>query len=420
MLRLSIIVSVAFAAACFLRYPLPGADVGSTEVVSGLTPVVYVVSNDDDAKQAEAQAAFDAIQKDFQVQMDSLKQEILKLETKQEQADTLIAKNPSTKFATQHLEHARKYSGTKAAMKSVLFAVGVTNGAQKNEAMMLLLDEYSDKVRLDKMAGSFKQEVPSQDIENWYLKMIEKSAQDSVKVSVMYDYAKYVSQFGIFKKTLSVNPQVAAKLPQRQLDYINADRTEGQREAMAVNLRTIIEKYGDIKKGRTTYAALAAKELFDLEHLQVGHEAPDIIGKDLDGMEFRLSDYRGKVVLLDFWGHWCPPCRAMYSTEQEINQVMADKPFVLLGVNSDRNLDIAKGAVESEGLSWRHFWNGPRGTAGPISEQWNVEGWPTFYLIDAEGIIRYKQVVGEDIEIGIEKLMAELGHKVSLQEEASE
>ncbi|MDG1874966.1 MAG: TlpA disulfide reductase family protein [Mariniblastus sp.] len=157
-----------------------------------------------------------------------------------------------------------------------------------------------------------------------------------------------------------------------------------------------------------------------MEHLQVGHEAPDIIGKDLDGMEFRLSDYRGKVVLLDFWGHWCPPCRAMYSTEQEINQVMADKPFVLLGVNSDRNLDIAKGAVESEGLSWRHFWNGPRGTAGPISEQWNVEGWPTFYLIDAEGIIRYKQVVGEDIEIGIEKLMAELGHKVSLQEVASE
>ncbi|MCP3903698.1 MAG: redoxin domain-containing protein [Planctomycetes bacterium] len=44
--------------------------------------------------------------------------------------------------------------------------------------------------------------------------------------------------------------------------------------------------------------------LFEAEHLQIGHVAPDIIGKDLDGVEFRLSDYRGKVVMLDFWGHW--------------------------------------------------------------------------------------------------------------------
>ena len=119
--------------------------------------------------------------------------------------------------------------------------------------------------------------------------------------------------------------------------------------------------------------------------------------------------------MLDFWGHWCPPCRAMYPQERELVKALADKPFVLIGVNSDRNQEVVKEAVRNEGLSWRHFWNGPKGRVGPISEKWNVEGWPTVYLIDAEGVIRYKQVQGEAVEKGIEKLLGEMEVEVSLQ-----
>ena len=209
-----------------------------------------------------------------------------------------------------------------------------------------------------------------------------------------------------------MNPQVAAKLSQEQRDYIARPRSEEQQKAMAGHLRTIIDQYADIPIDNTTFGALATKQLYDLENLQVGQVAPDIVGKDLDGVEFRLSDYRGKVILLDFWGHWCPPCRRLYATEQELNLKLADAPFVLLGVNSDRKLETARTAVENEGLSWRHYWNGPKGTAGPISEQWNVEGWPTFYLIDAEGVIRYKELGAVDIEAGIQTLMAELGHEI--------
>ena len=104
----------------------------------------------------------------------------------------------------------------------------------------------------------------------------------------------------------------------------------------------------------------------------------------------------------------------MYTHEQEITRGLADKPFVLLGVNSDGNKNTAVDAVSSEGLGWRHFWNGPKGTRGPISTQWNVEGWPTVYLIDEKGVIRYKEVLGEDIDRGIEKLMAEMGHDINL------
>ena len=66
------------------------------------------------------------------------------------------------------------------------------------------------------------------------------------------------------------------------------------------------ERFADLplEGRRTTIGARAARDLFELEHLQPGQPAPDIEAEDLDGVVFRLSDYRGKVVMLDFWGHW--------------------------------------------------------------------------------------------------------------------
>jgi hypothetical protein len=63
---------------------------------------------------------------------------------------------------------------------------------------------------------------------------------------------------------------------------------------------TVVER-GEAK---VSLGDLAGRELFGLRHLQPGKPAPDIEGEDIDGVKFKLSDYRGKVVLLDFWGHW--------------------------------------------------------------------------------------------------------------------
>ena len=182
----------------------------------------------------------------------------------------------------------------------------------------------------------------------------------------MFTYAKYVGQIPFFRRTIELSEGIAERLPAKQVDYINTPRSDQQTTQLASVLRTVIDKYGDLKyKGRTTYGEAATSELFELERLQVGLEAPEIEGSDLDEIGFKLSDYRGKVVMLDFWGHWCPPCRAMYPHEQELTRKLADKPFVLLGVNSDGDLDEARAAVSSENLSWRHFWNGPNGNARP-------------------------------------------------------
>ena len=82
----------------------------------------------------------------------------------------------------------------------------------------------------------------------------------------------------------------------------------------------------------------------------------------------------------------------MYSHERSLVNQLSDRPFELIGVNSDKDLEMARSAVKENKLPWRSFWNGEKGTQGPISVKWNIERWPTLYVIDAKGIIRYKNI----------------------------
>ena len=78
----------------------------------------------------------------------------------------------------------------------------------------------------------------------------------------------------------------------------------------------------------------------------------------------------------------------MYPHERSLVKKFANKPFTILGVNSDPRKTLARVQKEKD-LTWRSFWDGGN-TRGPIASRWNVSGWPTIYLIDAQGIIRYR------------------------------
>lgn len=125
-------------------------------------------------------------------------------------------------------------------------------------------------------------------------------------------------------------------------------------------------------------------------NLGIGKVAPDIKGRDLDGVEFTLSDEaRGKVTYLAFSGAWCGPCRSEYPYQRLLIELYEDKPFALLGVNSDASAKDAKESKVEHRLPYRVFWDGhlaapagtegPRATEGPIATQWGVTGWPSAY-----------------------------------------
>ena len=107
----------------------------------------------------------------------------------------------------------------------------------------------------------------------------------------------------------------------------------------------------------------------------------------------------------------------MYPHERSLVKQLSDKPLVIIGVNSDSDLEEIRETVKEKNITWRSFWNGPEGTGGPISRRWNVTGWPTIYVIDAKGVIRYKDARGDELDEAITTLLAEMGHEVVLKHE---
>ncbi|MFQ5734001.1 MAG: peroxiredoxin family protein [Planctomycetaceae bacterium] len=185
----------------------------------------------------------------------------------------------------------------------------------------------------------------------------------------------------------------------------------GRDEKQVVQLLTYVkQRLATVPYGETTLGRAAESSLYAFEKLAVGKTAPDVHGEDADGVKFRLSDYHGKVIVLRFWGDWCPFCRSMFPQERELVNALRDKPFVLLGVNSDPRARLKK-AQKEKNLVWRSFWDGGT-TAGPIARAYRVKDWPTIYVIDHRGIIRYK---GEGVRGGrakwlvpaVKKLLAE-------------
>ena len=96
----------------------------------------------------------------------------------------------------------------------------------------------------------------------------------------------------------------------------------------------------------------------------------------------------------------------MYPHERSLVKKLADKPFALIGVNSDPSRDTVKNAVASENLTWRTFMDG--GTGGPIASAWGIRGWPSIFVIDHKGIIRFRDVRGDAMDRAVEQLLREM------------
>ena len=99
----------------------------------------------------------------------------------------------------------------------------------------------------------------------------------------------------------------------------------------------------------------------------------------------------------------------MYPHERSLVKRLANEPFALIGVNSDRDLAKLRPRLKEENISWRSFWNGPKGTGGPISAKWGVRGWPTIYILDHKGVIRFKGPRGEKMDKAVDQLLEEMG-----------
>src|SRR5262245_14782539 len=96
----------------------------------------------------------------------------------------------------------------------------------------------------------------------------------------------------------------------------------------------------------------------------------------------------------------------MIPHERSLVEKLQGQPFALLGVNTDKDLNDVKHQSMDQGVSWRSWFDGS--TGGPICKQYKVTSFPTIFVLDHKGVIRYKNVRGDDMEKAVETLLKEL------------
>jgi S1-C subfamily serine protease/peroxiredoxin len=171
-------------------------------------------------------------------------------------------------------------------------------------------------------------------------------------------------------------------------------------EAMAKRMETEFAKV-EIFDSVGKEAAVALRAY--LTSVRIGLPAAATKGVDMDGKLFQLSDYKGKVILLDFFANWCPWCKRMYPFERQLVERFKVQPFALLGVSVD-NQKILERLVQDGTVTWRSWADGE---GGPIAESWGVSSYPNLYLIDHNGVVR-KHFRGSPTEKDLEDAIVAL------------
>jgi peroxiredoxin len=287
------------------------------------------------------------------------------------------------------------------ALDFVLRTAKAGPGPESTRAVEILSRDHV----LDKQMGSICYSLPMlwhvPAAESLIRAVLERNPNHEERGMACHALARYLMYQSRMLRRLRGNPARIEEIEQtrgkgavtkvlREKDAETLDK-----DAAAV-LERVIADYGKVSVEGRTLADVAGGELYELRHLTVGKVAPEIEGKDVNGKAFKLSDYRGKVVVLTFSGNWCGPCRAEYPNERKLVERLREKRFVLLSVNTDEGKETLQKSIDSGEITWRCWVDG--GTDGPITTAWGVISFPTFYVIDQTGVIRHKG--GRDLPIG--------------------
>ncbi len=147
--------------------------------------------------------------------------------------------------------------------------------------------------------------------------------------------------------------------------------------------KTFVELY---EKEKVAGVMALKEKLKSAENFMPGGTAPDFTLPTPEGNDMKLSDLRGKVVLVDFWASWCGPCRRENPHVVQLYNKYKDKGFDVLGVSLDKKRDAWEKAIKKDGLEWHHV-SDLRGWGNEVAKMYSVSSIPHTILLDQEGKI---------------------------------
>jgi peroxiredoxin len=130
--------------------------------------------------------------------------------------------------------------------------------------------------------------------------------------------------------------------------------------------------------------------------------APQLTMKDINGNDIRLSNLKGKYVLLDFWATWCAPCMAQMPFIKKLHTDFSSDKLVIIGISEDRSIDKFKSEIAKGQMNWLNVFD----ENNKIEHQFGINAIPTTILINKEGIITYYHSgLGKDSQEALLKLL---------------
>ena len=210
-------------------------------------------------------------------------------------------------------------------------------------------------------------------------------------------------------------PETLASFGQEARPYLGSINFRLQQGRLSPEqVERVAGYYEGLREKHPEAAEMIDDNIFVVRNLVPGNVAPNIVGTDTDGVEFELEEYRGNIVAVIFTGQWCGPCRGEYPYHRFVLENYGDRQIVLLGVNSDAELETARQTKIDENLPYRTWWDGHSqpdadivAAEGPIATEWNVTGWPQIYILDEEGVIRYVGKRGGEFIAALDELWTE-------------
>lgn len=133
-----------------------------------------------------------------------------------------------------------------------------------------------------------------------------------------------------------------------------------------------------------------------------GAKFPEFNEMDLAGKPLSVANYKGKVVMIDFWATWCPPCRAELPNVLKTYQKYHDKGFEIIGVSLDSDKAKLESFLKDNKMTWPQYFDG-KGWENKLAQTYGVNSIPATYLLDGEGKIIAKDLRGEELEAAVAK-----------------
>ncbi len=235
---------------------------------------------------------------------------------------------------------------------------------------------------------------------------IQKSgAQDSALLPIMAEHQQLAAAAKeTFLKTMKASADPA--LSMFVLGYYQSSANDPSIglpglpiEEVQQIVKDIAAKHPDHQGIASVKTALEIQAGMQEESSWIGKEAPEITMPDVNGKEVKLSSFRGKYVLVDFWASWCGPCRAENPNLVSAYNKYKDKNFTILGVSLDRpgQKDKWLKAIKDDGLTWPQisdlqFWN------SPVVATYRFSGIPFNVLVDPQGKIVAEELRGTALD----------------------